>query len=259
MIEYLSPAALEDEALLAALYPRLAHTDYWSDSWDPAFYVALARAGFISISVSHPEAGHVLLPQLQSSYSILDWENLHRSRNLRRLMASGRLEEEAVELRVGSAIGRVLDRLVDYHGGDKWISRAYQSLVRELARDGSNHFAVHGIELWSKRSDQLVAGELGYSIGKTYTSLSGFCMREDRRWKHFGTLQQVLLARALQARGYAFWNLGHVGMQYKQDLGARIVARLVFLERWCAARDATPAEPLREGDSLCTYTKQATN
>ena len=255
MIEYLSPAALADDALRETLYPRLGQTHYWSDSWDPAFYVALARAGFISISVSHPEAGTVLLAELQRSYAVLDWENLHHSRNLRRLMASGRLEEEAVELRVARASDRVLDRLIDYHAEDNWISEPYQSLVRELARGGSSHFAVHGIELWSRRSNQLVAGELGYSIGKTYTSLSGFCMREHRRWQHFGTLQQLLLARALQKAGYAFWNLGHVGMQYKQALGARVVARPVFLERWWAARDAAPTTPLRENDPLCSYAK----
>ncbi len=257
-MEFLSASALDDEILRALIYPRTEQTLYWCDSWDPELYVSLARAGFICISIQHPDIGPVLLAELQRSYAVLDWENLHCSRNLRRLVARGRLEEEAVELRVASASDRVLDRLLDYHGEDGWIHEPYQSLVRELARSGGSHFSVHGIELWSRRSEELVAGELGYSIGSTYTSLSGFCMRTQRRWRHFGTLQQILLARALRERGYAFWNMGHVAMPYKQALGARSVPRATFLERWCAARDVTPAVPLLEGDSLCDYTQQFT-
>lgn len=255
MIERLSPASLEDEVLWRRIYPRLEQTHYWTSSWDPAFYVSLARAGFISTSLRHPDAGQVLLPEMQRSYAVLDWDDLHCSRKLRRLMASGRLEEEAVELCVAGGGDRVLERLVDYHGEDNWIQEPYPSLVRTLARGGSRDFAIHGIELWSRRSKHLVAGELGYSIGSTYTSLSGFCTRGERRWRHFGTLQQWLLARALQAAGYAFWNLGHVGLPYKHALGARALPRRVFLERWCAARDAAPRRPLRESDSLFRYTQ----
>ncbi|MBW2291018.1 MAG: hypothetical protein JRG94_01765, partial [Deltaproteobacteria bacterium] len=186
----------------------------------------------------------------QQSYAVLDWENLHCSRNLRKLMASGLLEEEGVELRVATASDRLLDRLADYHGEDSWISPPYRSLVRELGESETESFTIHGVELWSARRDELIAGELGYTIGATYTSLSGFCIREDRRWRHFGTLQQILLARTLQEKGYAFWekgyafwNMGHISMPYKIALGARIVPREAFLERWCAARDTNSAGP----------------
>ena len=246
MIEFLSPASLDEEVLQTLVYPRLEQTHYWSNSWDPAFYVSLARAGFIAISLQHPDGGDVLLPELQRSYAVLDWENLHRSRKVRRLMASGRLQDDAIELRVSNSVDGVLQRLADYHGEDSWICEAYRSLVRTLARTGSTHFAMHGIELWSRRLDELVCGELGYSIGSTYTSLSGFCRPDERQWRHFGTLQQVLLSRALQQAGYAFWNMGHVGLPYKQALGAREVPRLVFLERWIGARDRVPAKPLHE-------------
>lgn len=234
---------LDEEVLRAHLYPRAETTLYWSDSWDPEFYVSLARAGFICIAAHHPELGSVLIAELQRSYAVLDWENLHCSRHLRRLMASRRLEEEDIELRVAETSDRVLERLAGYHGEESWLHGSYQALVRELSRSGDNHFAVHGVELWSRRRDELVAGELGYSIGGTYTSLSGFCSREDPRWRHFGTLQQVLLARGLEERGYAFWNMGHVSMRYKRELGARVVPRAAFLERWCAARDASPTLP----------------
>jgi len=243
VIEYVRPEMLDEEVLREDIYPRTDRTFYWSDQWDPEFYVALARAGFICISVQHPEFGTVLIAELQQSYAVLDWENLHCSRNLRKLTASGLLEEEGVELRVANASDRLLDRLADYHGEDSWISSPYRSLVRELAESENESFAIHGVELWSARRDELIAGELGYTIGATYTSLSGFCVREDRRWRHFGTLQQILLARTLQEKGYAFWNMGHISMPYKIALGARIVPREAFLERWCAARDTNSAGP----------------
>ncbi len=243
-IEHLPPAALSEEVLRTHIYPRTEQTHYWSGSWDPQFYVALARAGFICISIHHPEFGPVLLAELQESYAVLDWEDLHCSRNLRRLMASGRLEEEGVELRVADADSHVLDRLVHYHGESSWICEPYQALMRKLVGRSHEGFAIHGVELWLQQRNELVAGELGYSVGSTYTSLSGFCNRTDRRWRHFGTLQQILLARSLQERGYGFWNMGHVSLPYKRALGARVVARASFLDRWCAARDTSPTTPL---------------
>jgi len=240
VIEYISPEMLDEEVLRAHLYPRTDKTFYWTDQWDPEFYVALARAGFICISVQHPEFGTVLIAELQQSYAVLDWENLHCSRKLRKLMASGLLEEEAIELRVVDASDRLLDRLASYHAEQSWIHPPYRTIVRDLCERGDDRFSIHGIELWSVRCNELVAGELGYSIGATYTSLSGFCNREESRWRHFGTLQQILLARALQDRGYAFWNMGHASMPYKIALGAQIVAREEFLERWCVAREARP-------------------
>ena len=93
----------------------------------------------------------------------------------------------------------------------------------------------------------LVAGELGYTTGSVYTSLSGFCTRSDREWRHFGNLQLLLLAKALETRGYAFWNLGHPGMAYKRALGAQTLPRRKFLARWLEAIDAHTHPPAGGG------------
>ncbi|MGB0580661.1 MAG: GNAT family N-acetyltransferase, partial [Limisphaerales bacterium] len=56
---------------------------YWTSDWSPEFYIELATAGFIS--VAHDFGGmQLLLPQIQSAYAVLDWENLHVSRSTRR-------------------------------------------------------------------------------------------------------------------------------------------------------------------------------
>jgi len=68
-------------------------------------------------------------------------------------------------------------------------------------------------------------------------SLSGFFRRERPEWNHFGKLQMVLLARRLEAAGFAFWNLGHPYMEYKTLLGAKVLSRADFLSRWDAAAE----------------------
>jgi Leu/Phe-tRNA-protein transferase len=113
-----------------------------------------------------------------------------------------------------------------------------------LEASGGGAFALHAVELWSRRDDDLVAGELGYTLGRTYTSLSGFCSPDDSRWRHFGTLQMVRLAEWLRDGDFAFWNLGHPHMEYKQAIGARWVQREHFLGRWRQAIEEAPTVPL---------------
>jgi Leu/Phe-tRNA-protein transferase len=253
LIHPISPADLQEDSLREALYPNLERTFYWSNDWDPDFYIALARAGFISISYRdpehNPEHGTVLLPELQRRYAVLDWQNLHISSRIRKLTSSGRLEEEGIELRVLGNHERVLNRVLDYHGrGSTWLTEPYCELLGRLPTGDQVDFALHGIELWSRKRDLLVAGEFGYTMGTTYTSLSGFCTRRDPRWRGFGTLQMVLLAERLKERGFAFWNMGHPEQAYKRALGAKLVERKTFLKRWLDARDARPDRPLDQSN-----------
>jgi len=245
MIHPIRPADLREDLLREEFYPDLERTFYWSNDWDPDFYIALAHAGFISISHGNTEYGTLLLPELQKRYAVLDWENLHLSGQIQKLMRSDRFEEEEIELRIVPDHERVLGRVLDYHGQQAtWLTEPYCQLLEELPRGGHGDFALHGVELWSGKRDRLVAGEFGYTIGRTYTSLSGFCTRPDPEWRGFGTLQMVLLAERLRESGFAFWNMGHPGQAYKRALGARLVERGIFLKRWLAARDALPDRSL---------------
>jgi Leu/Phe-tRNA-protein transferase len=85
-----------------------------------------------------------------------------------------------------------------------------------------------------RENDTLIAGELGYIIGRTYTSLSGFSSSE-KEYNNYGTAQLILLAQYLEESGFVFWNLGQVYMTYKLDLGAKIYERASFLKRWFKA------------------------
>ena len=45
----------------------------------------------------------------------------------------------------------------------------------------------------------------------------------------------VLLSKYLEENGFLFWNLDHPYMQYKLDLGAKVLSRIEFLEKWLKA------------------------
>ena len=80
------------EAILTA-----KETLYWSREWDPSFYIRLAELGFITTAIDYeaPDAGDeplvsvpLLIPEIQEAYAVLDWENRHIGRTLRRWMQS---------------------------------------------------------------------------------------------------------------------------------------------------------------------------
>ena len=95
----------------------------------------------------------------------------------------------------------------------------------------NNDFKIISYELIDKQNNQLIAGEIGYKIYDTYTSLTGFSSKE-KKYNNYGKLQLVLLALQLQKEKFAFWNLGQAYMQYKFDLGAIKYSRDDFLKRW---------------------------
>jgi hypothetical protein len=76
------------------------------------------------------------------------------------------------------------------------------------------------------------AGELGYSVGMCYTSMSGFSEES-----HAGTVQTCALGVLLRAAGMQYWDLG-MPMAYKAHLGATDVPRQRFLIILRAVRDA---------------------
>lgn len=200
---------------------------YWTSDWSPEFYVELAKAGFIS--VAH-EFGvmHLLLPQIQSAYAVLDWENLHVSRSTRRWMRSSACIEQDYELSVGHDLFAVIEGIENCHGENNWMTGQYLRLLPRLLSGSWDGFELMPVGLVNGEGE-LVAGEIGYRCGGIYTSLTGF---SDRSRNHAGKLQLLRLGEYLRDAGYAFWNLGHPYMQYKLDLGAKILKRADFLKRW---------------------------
>ena len=226
-IYQLNPQDFKDNGnLKELLYKNMSNDYYWSDNWSEEFYVELAKMGFISTSFDTKE-GLVLLPELQFEYGILDFKNLHISKKVKKL-----LQKNDANLHFNSRFDEVLNRFSAQHKNN-WLKNEYAELIRNLYknRDKTFNFKLTCIELISKENDELIAGEIGYIIGKTYTSLSGFSSKE-KKYDNYGTLQLVLLAQHLQKEDFDFWNLGHPHMQYKHRLGSITYTREIFLKRW---------------------------
>jgi Leu/Phe-tRNA-protein transferase len=74
------------------------------------------------------------------------------------------------------------------------------------------------------RRRELVAGELGYTVGAIYTSLTGFTSESGA-----GTVQLAALGRWLQRSGFQMWDLG-MQMDYKAEMGAVLLPRRTFVK-----------------------------
>ena len=216
---------------------------HWSVDWSPEFYVQLAKLGFISTAIhyQHADMGLVplLLPEIQPAYCVLDWENLHAGRSFKRWMRSERFSGQGYRLELHHDLAGIIQGIRNCHGENCWVIDQYAAIVASLEQQRFDpQFQLFTPGLLT-RSGQLVAGEIGYRIGRTYTSITGFLDRSSSIHNHAGKLQMHLLARHLQEQGYAFWNLGHPGMQYKLDLGGKILPRQEFLQRWGTAASLT--------------------
>lgn len=234
---------LEPATLFGTIYPNPRLTYFWSVDWSPEFYVKQARAGMIAVAYHHDGAGDLLIPEMQDAYAVLDFANLRIPKAARKAMRSEAWTQGEIGLRVTADPMPVMAGICTTFGDGCWLLESYRELMCALAANPPMEppFRLEVVELRHLPTNTPVAGELGYTIGATYTSLTGFFVREPR-WSGMGLLQLVLLGEALAANGYAFWNLGHPEMQYKHDLGAQVLARGAFLERWLPARDA----PMRQ-------------
>ncbi|MDA3908746.1 MAG: hypothetical protein PF437_06630 [Sulfurimonas sp.] len=199
---------------------------YWSDDWSIDFYVELALAGFINTTYD-TKGGLVLLPELQFDYAILDFKDLHVSKKVKKL-----LKDESYSFSVSRRFGEVLQNICLQHKYN-WLKEEYLALLKNIyARNNEmKNFRIISAEVISKDTNKVIAGEVGYIIGSTYTSLSGFSLKE-KKYNNYGNLQLVLLAKFLENEGFSFWNLGHSHMVYKQKLGCKIYERSEFLKRW---------------------------
>jgi len=221
-IHHLSYDDLTDQHILHAfIYPDMFKNYYWSADFSAKYYIAKAKAGFIAVT-DYYEEEEFLLPEIQFSYALLDFDDLHISTKVKKL-----LHKRNLQLEVSQNLDEVVEGINKLHRHN-WLTPKYLNTLKATQGVDEN-FKVTSALIRDER--EVVAGEIGYMIGKTYTSLSGFSKRE-KEYHNYGTAQLVLLAQHLQANGFSFWNLGQCYMPYKLMLGAKIFEREAFLKRW---------------------------
>jgi len=210
---------------LSLIYDDSETNYYWSKDFSASYYIAQAKAGFIAIMDTVCDE-QVLLPEIGFSYSILDFENLHISKKVAKL-----IKNKQLTITIDDNLEEIREYIAKTHKRC-WVEKRYISILRETQNIKDSNFRV--ITVYIEYNGEIVAGEIGYIIGKTYTSLSGFSNKE---YNSFGIAQMVLLGKKLQKAGFDFWNLGQPYMAYKNQLGAKDYDRIDFLERWYQSID----------------------
>ena len=155
----------------------------------------------------------------------------------------------------------ILDAYHRAKNGSNWLTRRYVEMLMKASDDPRLNFRMHVICLlegdnpeehlgFAERerlafhpttnadggrreppAQRVLGGEIGFSVGRVYTSLSGWTAA--RSSESHGTTQLILLGLWLEQRGYAFWSLGHCyspELEYKHALGHAIYPRWKFIE-----------------------------
>jgi len=233
MYSFISLSDISNQRILGNIYRNLDESYYITDNWAPEMYDALAYSGFISVSASDSFNNVYLLPEIQTSYAVLHWDNLHISKRLRQYIKKMLLPDNAFYISINIDMNGVLEGIKQYHQEKNWLHHRYIHLLKRMHHQTKYIQTIISVEMWHQT--QLIGGEIGYLTGSIYTSLTGFI--DKINYSNFGKIQMIALARMLKSAGVTFWNMGHPYMQYKFDLGAREYARLDFIDLWFKYRD----------------------
>lgn len=229
-IYYISQDDINDENILQNYIYKDENTNfYFSGDFSCDFYINLAKKGFISTSTEYKQKLY-LLPELQFEYALLDFKDLHISKKVKAL-----INQKNYKFTINERFEEILNKLDQYHNPN-WLINEYAILIKELKNYTlkKHNFEIKTFEISDTATNELIAAEIGYEIGKTYTSLTGFCTKE-KKYRNYGKLQLILTGKYLEEKGFNFWNLGHPYMQYKFDMGAKKYKREDFLKRWIEA------------------------
>lgn len=224
--------------------PYLANlvTPYCDEIWCTPFFderlvAQLMSEGFLPIASSE-----MLLPKLHLERCVIRWSTFHVSKSVKK---KGK--------RWDISVNREFDRVVQGCHAQHGVAWLYPPIVRafeEIHRKGTPGFPtmvisdgtlqkycpvrLYSIEVWSAATGALVAGELGYTVGNVYTSLTGFSSEDGA-----GSAQLAALGTMLQSAGFKMWDLG-MYLSYKERLGARQMSREEFVNEVRQAREEGP-------------------
>ena len=110
--------------------------------------------------------------------------------------------------------------------------------------DNGCEVKLYSIEVWNQQTGELAGGELGYTIGTIYTSLTGFSCQDSA-----GSVQLAALGNILCLSGYEMWDLG-MSLDYKTHLGASLMDRLDFIRCVKNLRVKHPSQVKADGTEL---------
>jgi len=131
----------------------------WSSTQHADYYARLIRAGFLCIGTDVGSGDHALLPKIHIKRCLMtDLNNLVVSKGLRK-------KARRYQLTLNTVFDDVAAGCIAQHGYN-WLGMVVGSL-KQLHQQPRHGVTVHSIEVW--KDGQLVAGELGTTVGAVYT------------------------------------------------------------------------------------------
>lgn len=189
--------------------------------FSPSFIAGLMAAGFLVMSMKleeEPDAADdslnvILLPKHHLIRNVLFFDKLHISRTAKRLL-------NRYQLKINDDFEFILQRCVETHG-DGWLTKELCRSLVALWKNPVNPVKMMAFGLYY--DGNLVAGEVGVTVGRVYTSYSGF-----RTENNSGSVQIIKTAKYLDEAGFAFWDLG-MPLEYKYSFGAEDITKNEFI------------------------------
>jgi Leu/Phe-tRNA-protein transferase len=197
--------------------------------FEPAFIARLMKAGFLVMSarLSEPKDDEIyddpfiLLPKLHLSRSVLFFDSLHIKKSIKRHL-------EDYELRYDTDFDYIIDRCIETHGDD-WLTPPLVAAIRIIRRN--KLYGVQPVSFSLYKNGKLVAGEFGITVGRVYTSYSGYYDENNA-----GTVQLIGTARYLEEHGFSFLDFG-MPLEYKTSLGAQDIRPEEFVKLFRSAQN----------------------
>jgi Leu/Phe-tRNA-protein transferase len=234
----------------------------WATCFDPYFVASLMAEGFLPMA-EEAHGGpfrYLLIPKLHHQRCVLRFGDLHIARTVRK-------RSKRFDVTCNACFDQVVEGCLRQHG-ENWLLAPIVEAFRSIHRAGGVcGVRVHSFEVWIAEGlepppapappqaragapsapapapaaattlpegARLVAGEIGYSVGACYTSLSGFSLVDSS-----GSVQLVAAALLLRLAGAEAWDLG-MALPYKVALGAVRVSRPRFLRDLARMRARPP-------------------
>ena len=202
-------------------YVKAYHGDF---CYTPVFHASLMaqlmREGFLPIACAD-----FLLPKLHLERCVIQpITDLHTSKSVKK-------KAKKFEFTLNKAFDAVVKGCRSQHGSHCWLHPALVHSFKKLHKNHSRSVRLYSVEVWNEGTGELAAGELGYTVGTIYTSLTGFTAEDAA-----GSVQLASLGNMLAQNNFTMWDLG-MEMSYKKSLGSHLMPRQEFVDQVHAVRE----------------------